>query len=264
MAAIRATLVRETRRDRRIGRRHARAVGDGRRERFRRQGVREHRVGLRLTFGPDAAPGPRRRDPADGHQAGRPRPRSRRRHRHQRRALSADCAVTGIDLSSSMLEKARERIARKGVRNVRLLEMDAADHEVRRRHLRHRLRAVRDQRRARPGRGRARNAPRLPSRRPHHHPQPLPQQEPRSARGSSGSSRRSPSIIGFKSDLDLPAFLAQATQAGVDREGEHPADLVARHLHQELSRSAGFSWAGAVRTRSTGRRRRAWSVPRSR
>ena len=38
-----------------------------------------------------------------------------------------DCAVTGIDLSSSMLEKARERVARKGIRNVRLLEMDAAD-----------------------------------------------------------------------------------------------------------------------------------------
>jgi phosphatidylethanolamine/phosphatidyl-N-methylethanolamine N-methyltransferase len=38
----------------------------------------------------------------------------------------ADCAVTGIDLSSSMLEKARERVARKGVRNVRLLQMDAA------------------------------------------------------------------------------------------------------------------------------------------
>ncbi len=37
-----------------------------------------------------------------------------------------DCAVTGIDLSSSMLEKARERIARKDLRNVRLLEMDAA------------------------------------------------------------------------------------------------------------------------------------------
>ena len=32
-----------------------------------------------------------------------------------------DCSVTGIDLSSSMLEKARERVARKGVRNVRLL-----------------------------------------------------------------------------------------------------------------------------------------------
>jgi phosphatidylethanolamine/phosphatidyl-N-methylethanolamine N-methyltransferase len=38
-----------------------------------------------------------------------------------------DCSVTGIDLSSSMLEKARDRVARKGVRNIRLLEMDAAD-----------------------------------------------------------------------------------------------------------------------------------------
>ena len=38
-----------------------------------------------------------------------------------------DCAVTGIDLSASMLEKARERVARKGIRNVRLVEMDAAD-----------------------------------------------------------------------------------------------------------------------------------------
>src|SRR5213595_729658 len=39
----------------------------------------------------------------------------------------SSCAVTGIDLSSSMLEKARERVARKGVRNVRLLQMDAAN-----------------------------------------------------------------------------------------------------------------------------------------
>ena len=38
-----------------------------------------------------------------------------------------DCAVTGIDLSDSMLEKARARVARKGFTNVRLLEMDAAD-----------------------------------------------------------------------------------------------------------------------------------------
>ena len=37
-----------------------------------------------------------------------------------------DCSVTGIDLSSSMLEKAHDRIARKGVRNVRLMQMDAA------------------------------------------------------------------------------------------------------------------------------------------
>src|SRR5947207_12068438 len=39
----------------------------------------------------------------------------------------ADCSVTGVDFSSSMLEKARDRIARKGVRNVRLLQMDAAN-----------------------------------------------------------------------------------------------------------------------------------------
>jgi len=38
-----------------------------------------------------------------------------------------DCAVTGIDFSSSMLEKARDRVARKALANVRLLEMDAAD-----------------------------------------------------------------------------------------------------------------------------------------
>jgi phosphatidylethanolamine/phosphatidyl-N-methylethanolamine N-methyltransferase len=37
-----------------------------------------------------------------------------------------DCAVTGIDLSGSMLERARDRVARKGLRNIRLLEMDAA------------------------------------------------------------------------------------------------------------------------------------------
>src|SRR6476620_5243426 len=38
-----------------------------------------------------------------------------------------DCSVTGVDLSSPMLETARERVARKGVRNVRLLQMDAAN-----------------------------------------------------------------------------------------------------------------------------------------
>ena len=37
------------------------------------------------------------------------------------------CAITGIDLSGPMLEKARERAVRKGVQNVRLLGMDAAD-----------------------------------------------------------------------------------------------------------------------------------------
>jgi phosphatidylethanolamine/phosphatidyl-N-methylethanolamine N-methyltransferase len=38
-----------------------------------------------------------------------------------------DCTVVGIDFSSSMLEKARERAVRKQIANVRLLQMDAAD-----------------------------------------------------------------------------------------------------------------------------------------
>jgi phosphatidylethanolamine/phosphatidyl-N-methylethanolamine N-methyltransferase len=36
------------------------------------------------------------------------------------------CHVTGIDFSALMLEKARERVVKKGVTNVRLKEMDAA------------------------------------------------------------------------------------------------------------------------------------------
>lgn len=38
-----------------------------------------------------------------------------------------NCSVTGIDFSGSMLEIARERSARKQMQNVRLLQMDAAD-----------------------------------------------------------------------------------------------------------------------------------------
>src|SRR6476661_3318040 len=38
-----------------------------------------------------------------------------------------NCSVTGIDFAGSMLEKARERISRKEIRNVRLVQMDAAD-----------------------------------------------------------------------------------------------------------------------------------------
>jgi len=37
----------------------------------------------------------------------------------------SNCHITGIDLSTSMLDKARERVARQGLRNIRLLEMDA-------------------------------------------------------------------------------------------------------------------------------------------
>jgi len=38
-----------------------------------------------------------------------------------------ECQVVGIDLSVPMLEKARERLIRKGIEHVNLLEMDAAD-----------------------------------------------------------------------------------------------------------------------------------------
>ena len=37
-----------------------------------------------------------------------------------------NCQVTGIDFSASMLEKARERVSRHGLPHVRLMEMDAA------------------------------------------------------------------------------------------------------------------------------------------
>lgn len=37
-----------------------------------------------------------------------------------------DCTITGIDLSRPMLDKARERVARKELVNCRVLEMDAA------------------------------------------------------------------------------------------------------------------------------------------
>jgi phosphatidylethanolamine/phosphatidyl-N-methylethanolamine N-methyltransferase len=36
------------------------------------------------------------------------------------------CHVTGIDLSAKMLEKAHERVAKEGLKNVQLFEMDAA------------------------------------------------------------------------------------------------------------------------------------------
>jgi phosphatidylethanolamine/phosphatidyl-N-methylethanolamine N-methyltransferase len=38
-----------------------------------------------------------------------------------------EAKITGIDYTASMLEKARERVAKKGMRNARLLQMDAAD-----------------------------------------------------------------------------------------------------------------------------------------
>ena len=131
-----------------------------------------------------------------------------------------------------MLEKARERVARKGIRNVRLLEMDAADLKfaddtfdiVYAPYLisvvPDPVAVVREMHRVcRPG-GRI-----------------IVLNHFRSANPALAWIERGISPftvhVGFKSDLDLPAFLAQADlQSRVDREGERPADLVARHLRQ--------------------------------
>ena len=172
---------------------YPRLVGHRRRKRLRRAGLREHRVGLRLHFfGPTLHPGRVQAIQRMGIGPG-----DRVLEVGVGTGINAalyprDCSVTGIDLSGSMLEKARERIARKGISNVRLLEMDAADLKFADDTLRHRLRAVRDQRCSRSGGGRARDAPCLPPRRPHRHPEPLPQREPARWRPSSGPSRRSP------------------------------------------------------------------------
>ena len=111
-----------------IRRGHPRAVGHRGRERFRRRRLREARQGLRPHLRPDAASRPRCRrssgwtsSPASGCSRSASAPAS------TSSLYPRDCTVTGIDFSSSMLEKARERVARKGIRNVRLLQMDAAD-----------------------------------------------------------------------------------------------------------------------------------------
>ena len=93
-----------------------------------------------------------------------------------------------------MLEKARDRVARKGIRNVRLLEMDAADLKfaddtfdiVYAPYL---ISVVPD-----PVAGRARDAPRLPSGRTDHHPEPFPQRRTALARASNGRLHPSPFI----------------------------------------------------------------------
>jgi phosphatidylethanolamine/phosphatidyl-N-methylethanolamine N-methyltransferase len=90
-----------------------------------------------------------------------------------------DCTVTGIDFSENMLEIARERVERKGIKNARLVKV------------------AREMRRVcRPG-GRIIILNHFLS------PNPIMSRVERWI---------SPATIhiGFKSDLDLPAFLAQA------------------------------------------------------
>jgi phosphatidylethanolamine/phosphatidyl-N-methylethanolamine N-methyltransferase len=120
-----------------------------------------------------------------------------------------DIALTGIDLSSSMLDKARERVSKRGLSNVRLLEMDAAnlkfaDHSFDIVYAPYLISVVPDpvavaremRRVCRPG-GKIIILNHFRS---------------NNAIGASLERMISPLTIhiGFKSDLDLPGFLAQA------------------------------------------------------
>ena len=185
-----------------------------------------------LTFGPTLHPGRCRRiqrmtiDPGDRSSRSASAPAS------ISRSIRATATVTGIDFSAACWRRRASASRAKGMENVRLLQMDAQRSQVRRPLLRHRLRAVPDQRRARSGQGRARDAPRLPSRRTHRLPESLPQPEPALSRVE-----RAISPIDDSHRLQVrprPAGVPGPgrAEAGLDREGERPAHLVARHLRQ--------------------------------
>jgi phosphatidylethanolamine/phosphatidyl-N-methylethanolamine N-methyltransferase len=120
-----------------------------------------------------------------------------------------NCSITGIDLSDSMLEKARDRVARQGLRNVRLYQMDAADLKFRDGSfdivyapylisvVPDPVKVVREMRRV------CRTGGRIVVLNHFRSPNPILSCV---ERGISPFTVH----VGFKSDLDLPAFLAQA------------------------------------------------------
>ena len=80
-----------------------------------------------LIFGPTLHPGRLEAIRPDDDRAGRYRcSRSASAPASTCRSIPSSCAITGIDLSAPMLDKARERIFDKGLRNCRVFEMDAA------------------------------------------------------------------------------------------------------------------------------------------
>jgi phosphatidylethanolamine/phosphatidyl-N-methylethanolamine N-methyltransferase len=120
-----------------------------------------------------------------------------------------DCTVTGVDLSDSMLEKAYEKIAKNGLRNVRLMQMDAsalnfADDSFDIVYAPYLISVVPDPLQvAREMRRVCRPGGRIIILNHFRSPNPIL---------SWGERLISPFTVhvGFKSDLDLPAFLAQA------------------------------------------------------
>ena len=147
----------------------------------------------------------------------------------------SDCVVTGIDLSEPMLEKARERVLRKGVSNIRLLAMDAADLKFPDNSfdivyapyvisvVPDPVAVVREMRRVcRPRRsnGDSQSFPRNASARRVGRPSDLTVDGPYRIQVGPGSA-----------GVSGPGRV----EAGVDREGQRAADLVSHHLHQGVS-----------------------------
>ena len=144
------------------------------------------------------------------------------------------CQVTGIDFSALMLEKAHERVVKKGVKNVRLQEMDAANLtfaddsfdivyapyviSV----VSDPVRVVNEMRRVcRPG-GKIVILNHFRSRTPVSH-------------GSSGRFPRSPSTSASRPISTFPDSSPSQTHTHLHRKSQLPADLVAGYLHQELT-----------------------------
>lgn len=125
------------------------------------------------------------------------------------RLYPRDCSITGIDLSDSMLEKARDRVARQCLRNVRLYQMDAADLKFRDEsfdivYAPYLISVVPDPVKvAGEMRRVCRTGGRIVVLNHFRSPNPILS---RVERGLSPFTVH----VGFKSDLDLPAFLAQA------------------------------------------------------
>ena len=186
-----------------------------------------------LIFGPTLHPGSPAGDSAHGSARRGPHPRGRSRHRHQRALYPRDCEVTGIDFSASMLEKARERVAKKGMTGVRLLQMDAADLKFDDNsfdivYAPYLISVVPD-----PVKVAARDGPRLQARRPYHLPESLPQREPgRPGRAPDLAVHHPHRLQGRPRPQGVPG--PGRARAGVDRKGEHPEDLVAGHLREGL------------------------------
>ena len=135
-----------------------------------------------------------------------------------------------------MLEKARERAARKGIRNVRLLQMDAADLKfaddsfdiVYAPYLisvvPDPVKVAQEMRRVcRPGR-------------PDHLPEPLPQLEPAplAHRAADFAVHDSHRLQGRSRSPGVSRAVGR--RADLDREGQHAADLVARDVREGLTR----------------------------